>query len=147
MNSPPSDGLPIWVVLLIPVAFVVFFVVIWSGVCLLLSVIGGWGRIAQRFPARQPPTGTGYGGQTGMVGTANYRGVLTVHASTEGIHVAVMVFFRLGHPPLFIPWSEMHDVSTRRILLFEYVGFDVGSPKIARLHLAKQIFAGRLPAD
>ena len=143
VNPPSNDAsAPLWLVLLIPVVFPIFFAAIWCSVCLLLSVIGGWGRLANRFPARQPPAGTCFFAQSGQVGLANYRGVLTVHTSPEGLHLAIMKIFRPGHPPLFIPWSEIYHATERR-LFFEYVAFDIGSPRIATMRLPKRILAGR----
>jgi hypothetical protein len=39
-----------------------------------------------------------------MVG---YNNVLTVASDSEGIYLGVLFLFRIAHPPLFIPWSEI----------------------------------------
>jgi hypothetical protein len=58
-----------------------------------------------------------------------------------------MLPFRLAHPPLFIPWEEIHDVKARRFLWVEDIVFEVGSPSVAKLCLSKKILEGRnLPA-
>ena len=36
----------------------------------------------------------------------NYNNVLTIGANREGLYLSVLFIFRLGHPPLFIPWTE-----------------------------------------
>lgn len=133
---------PPWLPVVFIVAFPFFFVAMWCGVCLLTSAIGGWGRLAKKYPATAPPSGTRFPGQTGYVGVSRYRGVLTIHLSPEGLHLDVVKIFRIGHPPLFIPWSEIHNPAVRRNLWGESVVFEVGLPKIAKLLLPKAIFEG-----
>jgi hypothetical protein len=45
-------------------------------------------------------------------------------ANDEGIGLAVLWPFRLGHPPLFIPWSEMNMSQVNWLYLFPLVRFD-----------------------
>jgi hypothetical protein len=130
---------------------VLFFVVVvpllFVGVmCLLLyliSMIGGWRRLAEFFPANDPPIGQRFRMQSGSVGSVNYSSCLTIYSGPDGVYLATMWPFRLGHPPLLIPWSEIHDAKTRRILWMEDVLFEVGSPRIAKLCLPKKTFEGR----
>ncbi|HTR40846.1 MAG TPA: hypothetical protein VMH87_04460 [Pseudomonadales bacterium] len=129
-----------------PVYFVVLFpflfVGMWCFVSLAISMLGGWRRLAESFPARGEPSGKQFSMQGGKVGQANYSGCLTIYSSPEGLYLSIMFPFRLGHPPLFIPWDAIHNVKTRRFLWVESVTFDVGSPSIARLQLPKKIFEG-----
>ncbi len=76
------------------------------------------------------------------MGVTNYNSVLTIHVSPEGLHLAVMKIFRLGHPPILIPWAEIHQATFRRFLWTESVVFEVGAPRVARVQLPKQVFAG-----
>jgi hypothetical protein len=77
------------------------------------------------------------------LGWVNYGSCLTIYNGPEGIYLSVMWPFSLGHPPLFIPWGELHYVRTRRFLGMEDVFFEVGSPSIAKLCLSKKVFEGR----
>ena len=45
----------------------------------------------------------------GMRWGTNYVACLTIGANREGLFLAVFPIFRVGHPPLFIPWN---DIST-----------------------------------
>ena len=81
--------------------------------------------------------------QSGRLGWVNYNSCLTIHSGPEGIRLAVWAPFRLGHPPLFIPWSAMHKATTKRLFWMETVSVELGSPKIATLQLPKKIFEGR----
>ncbi len=52
----------------------------------------------------------------------NYNGCLTIGANERGLYVAVLFLFRLAHPPLFIPWSDVR-VTEQRGLVFKYLEF------------------------
>lgn len=116
---------------------------LWCGVCWLLSVMGGWSRLAERFPARGEPTGQSYRIQSARFGWVNYSGCLTIHASHDGVRIAVWPLFRIGHPPLFIPRREMTDVRERKVLWLELVRFTVDARPPVTIELAKHVFASK----
>lgn len=122
------------------VLFPFFFVGMWCAVSLVLSTIGGWRRLAESFPARGQPSGKRFFMQGGKVGLVTYSACLTIYSSSEGLYLSVWLPFRLGHPPLFIPWNAARNVATRRFLWAESVVFDVGSPGIATLQLSRKVF-------
>jgi hypothetical protein len=140
---PPTDPAPPWLIPLIFVAFPIFFVAMWSFVCLLLSMISGWRKIAERFPGSATPTGTRFPMVTGAVGVMGYRNCLKVHVAPEGLHIAVWKMFRFGHPPLFIPWSEIRNATTRKLFFAENIVFEIGSPKVGKIQLPKKVFEGQ----
>ncbi len=109
----------------------------------VVAALGGWRRLAEFYPANDLPTGRRFLWQSGSLGWVNYSGCLTIYSGPEGIYLATMWPFRAGHPPLLLPWSEIHDVRTRRILWMEEAIFEVGSPTLAKLTLPKKIFEGR----
>jgi hypothetical protein len=115
----------------------------WCFVVWILSVMGGWRRLAAQYRARRPPTGRRLSMQSGKIGFVNYNGCLTIHASDDGLWLSVMALFRPGHPPLLIPWSKIHNRQTRRIWGRERVAFEVGSPATARLQLPAKVFEGQ----
>lgn len=116
------------------------FASIWGVVSMVVSRTGGWKSLADRFPAPGRPTGTRFGIQSGMVGTAAYNGFLTIHSSRAGFYLSVSGPFRIGHRPLFIPWDAVHNRTTRRLLWAETVVFEVDCPKVAVLELPKAVF-------
>jgi len=111
------------------------------GICLLLSAVGGSRKQKKVFPAQGQPLGRRFNMQGGKVGQVPYSGCLTISTSAEGLCLSVLLPFRFGHPPLFIPWDAIHNVKTHRFLWFETVVFDVGSPSVT-LQLPKKIFEG-----
>jgi hypothetical protein len=125
----------------------VTFPLLWCGVCLILAHTGGWARLAKKYAANithARSEGRHFSMQSGRVGWVNYNGCLTVQTTDQGLHVAVWPMFRIGHPPLFIPWNEVRGAHTVRFLWVENVKFQVGEPSVATMQLAKGIFDGRL---
>jgi hypothetical protein len=131
------------VVILVPTLFVGVLCVSLP----LVSLLGGWRRLSEFFPATNPPEGQRFRMQSGSVGWVNYSSCLTIYSNADGLYLSVMLPFRMGHPPLFIPWGEIHDATTRRFLGMEDVVFQIGTPSIAKMRLPKKVFEGReLPA-
>ena|SRR5436190_1456489 len=124
------------------VLFPFIFVGMWCAVSLIRSRVGGWRRLAESFPARSLPSGKRFFMQGGKVGQVTYNGCLTIHNSREGLYLSAWLPFRLGHPPLFIPWDAIRNPRIHRFLWAESVVFDVGSPSVATLRLSRKIFEG-----
>jgi hypothetical protein len=100
--SPPAYLLP-----LIIVAFAVVFTTMWSGVCLLISLVSGWRAMAERFACPEGLTGASLGsGYAVRVGLASYRGVMSFEAAPQGLIVRVMRLFPF-HRPLLLPWGAL----------------------------------------
>ncbi len=114
---------------------VVGFVLIWGGVIWLLSWLSGWQRLALYYRASAPPQGQPASPLWAMLGPVSHRGTLTVQAAPEGLYLSVMVLFRLGHPPLLIPWSAVRGGGAPQGFLTKWLTFDLGEPKCATLRI------------
>lgn len=137
---------PVWVIILIPIAFAIVFPAFWCFVVWILSLVGGWQRLASRYRTNEAPTGKVYRGIQGMVGLVSYRGALDCTTNDEGFFLQPMVLFRCGHPTLFIPWSECQFVKRSNLLWIKWVKIRVGNPRAGSLSLPVSIFeesAGR----
>lgn len=112
------------------VVFPIFFFVLWRGVAAILSVVGGWGKLAERYPAPPKQEGKTYPSTSGFLQhwflPVNYNFILTVRVGDAGVGLETQSFFRYGHPPLLIPWEALADC--RR---FSFVVF---SGALLRLH-------------
>jgi hypothetical protein len=76
------------------------------------SLVGGWSELAQKYRSRKRLRGTLFSFATmrltgGMI-SVSYRACVFVRLSSEGLSMAVFPLFRLGSPPLFIPWEALH---------------------------------------
>lgn len=129
------------VVVLVIVMWPVLFVALWSGVVMLMSLIGGWRRLAKSYGTTAQPAGDrAVPYVTGMVGMSRYRRLLTVTTNEDGMFIAIRWIFRIGHPTLFIPWRDIHNARKMHLFYWEFIGFDIGNPKVASMRLPSQIF-------
>ena len=117
------------------------FIGFWCLICWLISHLGGWGRMAARFPRTVPPSGQRFNMQSGSVGLANYNNCLTIHVTEAGIDFAVWPIFGIGHKPVFVPWAELNNPQVKRFLWHKYVRIDVGSPKVAGIVVSEKVFS------
>lgn len=111
----------------------------WCFVSWLISHLGGWQRLVAVYAARTAPTGQQFH-TYGRVGTAWDQGSLYVHVASDGLFVSVMLAFRIGHEPLFIPWSEIHNRQTTKLWWREGVELDIGAPCVGAMWLPKKVF-------
>ena len=82
----------------------------WGVVIWLVGI--GWRRIAADYPAREwPEEGQDATWQNLDLGISNYYGSgLIFRVTDEGLYARAHWLYRLGHPPLFIPWDEIEEV-------------------------------------
>lgn len=91
--------------------FLVIFPLFWTGIVYLISRISGWADIAKSFPGGDTAEGeTVYFSSLRAGRMSAYSNCLTVTVSHRGIHIKPLIFFRPGHPPLFIPWDVVNDL-------------------------------------
>ncbi|HJZ54431.1 MAG TPA: hypothetical protein VKE74_05710 [Gemmataceae bacterium] len=110
--------MPQWLPALAPLLFVPF----WCFVIWMIGTLGGWGALARHYHHRGGFTGTRRRFCSARLGWSNYGGILTIGTNGEGLYFAVFFLFRPGHPPLFIPWT---DVSAEPVKgwVFRYLEF------------------------
>ena len=106
--------------------FPIYFVCLWFLVTATISFVGGWLSLANPYRTRVPFNGAKWRMQSGqMRWLANYKNVLTLGVSPQGLYLASMFLFRFMHPPLLVPWSEI-SVRRKKGGVFEYVTFAMG---------------------
>ena len=109
----------------------------WVGVVFVLSFLSGWYRLAQHYPSvatSDSPSESAHF-RSGRIGAINYYSCLAFRANEAGLHIAVALPFRFGHPPLFIPWSDFHHISEDEKMYSQRVRMSVGRPTITRFVL------------
>ena len=133
------------VLALAAIAFLLFFIAIWCGVCLLLARIGGWSALATKFRAVEEPAGERFRFCSAKIGIAAYRSAITAIKSDTGLHLSMFPLLRLGHPAILIPWSEMKNPRAKRVLGASWVDVTVSTPSIILVRLPAKIVEGKLP--
>ncbi len=129
----------LWIVGSLLVSGPFIFIAMWCGVCKLLALIGGWARLARRYPAGRRRAHDASWMQAGGVGVVRYNGTLTLGTCPEGLHLSVMKLFSFGHPPVFIPWPELHGLKAHDQWGIERLEFQAGHPAVTKLFLPKNV--------
>jgi hypothetical protein len=122
-----------------PLQFAAFFVVMWITVSISLSTIGGWRRLAEYYRLNTPFAGTKWHFRSASFRRfVGYNGVLTVGASPEGLYLSVLFPFRIGHPPLLIPWQHVRKFRPSALSIFS-IPLALGEHDPVRVSLSKRL--------
>ena len=99
------------------IGFTVYFCTIWIVACIMISFMSGWWSLSRRYRAESTPSTTVNWASGTFRRIVGYHNVLRITSNAEGLYLSVIKPFRLGHPPLFIPWSEV-DIRPEKSFLF-----------------------------
>jgi hypothetical protein len=104
-----------WNLLWIGPLFIGGFAALWALVSKALSWLG-WRRLADAYTvAAAPPAELRRLGWA-RLGPVDYKNVIEVGLGPAGLSLTMPAIFRIGHPPLLIPWAAIGPVSQRRQL-------------------------------
>lgn len=107
-----------------PYHFLLFFLAVWISITLLMSIIGGWRLLSKAYRADFSFDGKKLKMKSGgMRWGTNYGACLTIGANREGLYLAVFPIFRIGHPPLFVPWNDISTEDRKQPIFFPTVKF------------------------
>lgn len=146
IHAPIAElGGEFWLFLLIPLAFLIVFPLIWCGVLKLLSLVSGWAALGRQFPAgERPVSGEEHRWVSGMVGSVRHKGTLTLRLAPDGLFMETGRLFSIGHPRLFIPWSAMRKGEPMRFLWMKSQRYTIGDPVVANIVLPEGLL-DRMP--
>jgi hypothetical protein len=120
----------------------------WCFVVSIFSKVSGWAALASKYRTTSVSDGKRLSFQSAALGSVNYGSCLTVVVGSAGLYLKVFPLFRAGHPPLLIPWTELHDLREKKFLrLFRLVEMQVGTPTIATLTLPFHLIEQRPLGD
>ncbi len=103
-----------------PLLMLPAFVVMWIFISFLLSVTGGWSSLSDFYPDNKEFCGQKWGFQSIKVGAINYSTCVNLGANFDSLFLSVLPFFRVGHPPLNIPFKDLHGTEVKKFT-FHYV--------------------------
>lgn len=108
---------------IIPLAIGQFLLVFY-----VIALISGWRLLAQRFRAQSPFLGVKWKRQSGyMRGIGHYNNCLTIGADSSGLFIVLMIPFRMWHPPLLIPWTEIAFERKKSFFFFPVLKLRLGN--------------------
>jgi hypothetical protein len=117
-----------------------FVIIGWCAFVLyVLSLMSGWQRLAQRYPARGEPDGKTFTWQSARIGRVQYNNALKFTVSPNGLSVASWGPFRFAHAPFTIPWRDIYNVTFKKILWTETARFEVSIPPFATLQVSRKV--------
>lgn len=96
---------------LLPLCYIAW----WYFIVQLVSLISGWRKLSQMYRFEGAFTGKLRRFQSiSMRWGARYGNCVHLGADTRGLYLSVLFLVRPGHPPLFIPWSDVSEREVRR---------------------------------
>lgn len=114
---PPSAWETQWVIVAIVLA--------WFAFCAVLSMVGGWRELGERFASDAPIEGERFWFQSGSLGwprlPLNYGGSLFATVGPRAFSLSMVFPLRFMHPRLVIPWSAVERCEPTRIMFMDYV--------------------------
>jgi hypothetical protein len=116
-----------------------FALCMWVTVSFLIALVGGWFELGRIYRATRGFAGSSWRFQDAQFRLlTHYNNILTVGSNADGLYLAVFLPFRIGHPPLFIPWQ---DVSVRpgTFLWFRIYKFEFRQVPSVRLQLREKL--------
>jgi len=93
----------------------VLFVPLWCATCFYVSWVSGWLVLARRFRTQSEAPGEvrTTGSILFMRFWSHYGSVVRLIGQQDAMYASVFFLFRIGHPPLRIPWDEIRFDRTR----------------------------------
>jgi hypothetical protein len=96
---------------------------LWIAVGWLVSRVTGWAELARLYPGdRRPFRGQWIRWQSLQLrGFGGYNNAVRVGAGEEGLQIEMLWAFRIGHYPVFVPWSEVRGAEAGRRFFVPFV--------------------------
>ncbi len=109
-----------------PAVIVLFLVVVWVAISFVIGRASGWAELARTYTLDDIFTGERWSFQSAsMRYLMGYNNCLTIGANAQGLFLAIFPLLRVGHSPLWIPWTDI-SVARKRLLGFPVVELRLG---------------------
>lgn len=119
--------------------FALYFLALWISVLYFLSLISGWHLLAKTFRANaEIVKDITWSGHASMRWGTSYSGALYIGGNCEGLRLAVWVIFRVGNPPLFVPWKQITIQKSPWYALYFSVTLILGSTEHIPFRISKR---------
>ncbi|HEY2350266.1 MAG TPA: hypothetical protein VGH64_14715, partial [Puia sp.] len=99
--------------------FPFLFVGMWVLIIFIISRIG-WAALAANYSTSAPFKGHSVGFTSASINGANYNNSLILKYNEVGIYLRPIIFFRLFHKPILIPWKEIKEVRDKKYLFASF---------------------------
>ena len=125
-----------------PFSFIGFFVLFFIAIVFALIKISGWDKLSKKYAYHAKFQGKLFRIVTAYVGIVRYRNSISIGISTHGLYLNPFPIFRLGYPPVLIPWREISHFEIKKGFLGigHYYLLHIGSPKLTTVTLPPRLF-------
>ena len=112
--------------------FPVFFVGTWFSVLFILSRMGGWTELSEKYRCDEPRVSSWRCVQFAKFGLVSYKRCLWIAAASDGMYLKTgpLFLFRAFHPPLRIPWSAIKGVEEQKYWWMDVCEIQVNNPPV-----------------
>lgn len=95
-----------------PLGIAILFAILWCASCYLISFSSGWFALSRRFKKRSEPYGEIHNAgpffyTVYMRFWCHFTCLISLTAASDALYASILFPFRIGHPPLRIPWDEI----------------------------------------
>jgi hypothetical protein len=94
-----------------PFAYIFLGLIVVVIISIASGVFGPWKKLKSIYGFMGDPqaykTGEKYILQLLILGKSQYKGIVRMTITSQGLYLQPVFIFKLGHPPLFIPWNEI----------------------------------------
>lgn len=133
--------------------FIVFFPILWVAISFVLSRISGWHELGEKYSRINFVSGEKWRFRSARLRhSVSYNNCVIFVANREGLGISIFFLFRFGHPPLFIPWTDISiqkETKFFRKALCFMVGREFPIPIMVYKNLGNKILsvAGQNPPE
>ncbi|HTV13132.1 MAG TPA: hypothetical protein VME68_00365 [Acidobacteriaceae bacterium] len=99
---------------------------VWAMLLPIVAWFSGWRLLAEQFAAAPGTRGRLVLGNAAMRYGAHYSGIILLDCLPAGLVLSVRKPFRLAHPPLLIPWSQVEAEPTKLLWILPATRLDLG---------------------
>jgi len=137
--QPNSHDLPTYVFYLAGAGFIS----LWCLNCLFASWQSGWRRLSRRFRAEseflaETKRGGRYPFELCFRNWLDYTNIVWVAPEEEALYLSVVFPFRIGHPPLRIPWTEI-SMGKTKLLWRNYLILSLGNQERIPMRVSERM--------
>jgi hypothetical protein len=123
--------------------YAVFFITVWCASLSAISFVGGWRVLSKRFKQETAPYGEirtagPFFYSIYMRFWCHYSSVIRMTAASDELYLSVMFPFRIGHPPLRIPWNEI-QLGRTKWFLRTYIVLTLGNEEMIPMRISQRM--------
>jgi hypothetical protein len=119
--------------------FPLFFILMFVGVLFVTSK-KGWSDLAAVYRFDSSFEGRSIGLISLYINGAAYKNCLVLKYDHEGFYLRPVFVFRLFHRPLFVPWKDIKDIRSKKVVFTDLTELVIGNPAIALMQMKRSTF-------